>query len=249
MTATPPLGGGLGALLAAVLVAAAIALWPGSGRAATVSGSGNDPRSRFCRPSWLRRLTGSPDRDDDIVHLVEAVGAALSAGLGPADALRLVTDSRAGGRAGRSEVDDVLPSLVLRARSGDTLSQGWHEVADRLGSTQVRLLARAWALSESSGAPLASAASTAAHLLRAKRDRRRRSQAAVAGARATIRILTLLPLGGPVLAALLGLDLARLYAQSPAVWACVGGGLALIVVGRWWVGRLVAGAVAGPMLT
>lgn len=248
MTATPLAGAGFAALLAAVLVVAAIVTWPGSGRTTAVSGPGSEPRSRFPRPSWLRRLTGSPDRDDEIVHLVEAVGAALSAGLGPADALRLVTDSRADGGATRSEVDDALPSLVLRARSGDTLSQGWHEVADQLGSTQVRLLARAWALSESSGAPLASAASTAAHLLRAERDRRRRSQAAVAGARATIRILTVLPLGGPVLAVLLGLDLARLYAQSPAVWACVGAGLVLIVVGRWWVARLVAGAVAGPML-
>lgn len=161
MTATPLAGGALGALLAAALVVAAVVTWPGSGGTSAVSGSGSDRRSRCARPSWLRRLTGSPDRDDDIVHLVESVGAALSAGLGPADALRLVADSRADGSATRSEVDDALPSLVLRARSGDTLSQGWHEVADQLGSTQVRLLARAWALSESSGAPLASAASTA----------------------------------------------------------------------------------------
>ena len=62
-------------------------------------------------------------------------------------------------------------------------------------------------------------------------------------------ILTILPVGGPLLAAAMGLDLGRLYLSSPLVWGCLAAGLALVLVGRLWVARLVAHAMHGPMLS
>lgn len=238
------------ALTAALLVVAAVCAWPAqsgadTGRAlAGVAPSGAAPGA-----SRLRRWLGRAAPADDVVHFVEAVGAALTAGLGPADALVLVANSRAARAGPRTHVDDGLPALVLRARSGEHLSAGWRELADQVGSPHLLLLARAWALSEASGAPLSAAATTAARLMRTDRDRQARAAAAVAGARATMRILTVLPLGGPALAALLGLDLVALYGHSPAVWAALAGGLVLVALGRLWVGRLVARAMHGPVLT
>lgn len=100
-----------------------------------------------------------------------------------------------------------------------------------------------------SGAPLAAAAQTAARLLREDRDRRRSTAGAVAGARTTMTILTILPLGGPPLAMIMGLDLGRLYLSSPAVWACLVLGAVLVLLGRFWVERLVVAATRGPELT
>lgn len=238
--------------LAVLLAAAAVLTWP-SPRRRTPARLETPASAGASAIRWIRavaaRLRGDRDRGDDIVHFVEAVGAALAAGLGPADALVLVAKSRTARVGAGTDVDRALPELVLRARTGDGLSAGWRALADELHSPQLLLLARAWALSEASGAALSGAAATAARLMRTERDRRRRSEAALAGARATIRILTLLPLGGPVLAAALGLDLAHLYGHSPAVWACLAGGVVLLLIGRVWVGRLVAAAMRGPVLT
>lgn len=145
-------------------------------------------------------------------------------------------------------VDDALPLLLARARAGDGLAAGWADVARRTGSPEVELLARAWSLSESSGASLSAAARTAVHLLRQGRDERRRTQVAVAGARATMSVLTALPLGGPALALLLGLDLGSVYLSSPAAAAMLGGGVLLVLLGRWWVAGMVAATLRGPAL-
>ncbi len=245
----------MSALVATLAVAAAVVAWPAArsadgARDLTGAGpAGRSPAQLWQAGSRRLRLLLRPDETvDDVIHVVESTGAALKAGLGPADALVLVVRSR-DARPGRAKaLDDALPALESRARNGELLSGGWREAAATLRSPQILVLARAWALSEATGAPLSEAAATAARLMRVDRDRHRRSVAAVAGARATMRILTLLPLSGPLLAGLLGVDLVNLYARSAAVWACIGGGLVLIGIGRWWVDRLIAAAMRGPEL-
>lgn len=197
----------------------------------------------------VQRWRAARELDDEIVHMVESIGAALTAGLGPADALVLVSDSRRTRGERRNALDAALPALVLRARTGESLAAGWRDLADEVGSAQVRLLARAWALSEASGAPLSTSATTAAELLRADRDRRRRADAAVAGAKATQQILTLLPLSAPLLAMLMGIDLIEAYTGNPLILACLGAGLLLVLAGRWWIGRMVAAVAKGPVLS
>ena len=252
----------MSALLAGLLVGLAVLLWvrhgpPGrgllddtsTGRGPTGAGriaSSSGPLARW----WAARSAAS--REDDVLRLIESVGSALSAGLAPADALVAVAESRsasAGRRRTVTAIDEALPALVLRARTGEHLAPAWRDFADASGSPQVLLLARAWALSEVSGAPLAAAAQTAARLLREDRDRRRSTAGAVAGARTTMTILTILPLGGPPLAMIMGLDLGRLYLSSPAVWACLVLGAVLVLLGRFWVDRRVVAATRGPELT
>ncbi|MDO5712659.1 MAG: hypothetical protein Q4P32_13110, partial [Micrococcales bacterium] len=226
----------------------AAAFEPGQVRVGVARWKVRSWRTALARQKAARAAGG---REDDVLRLIEAVGAALSAGLAPADALVAVAESRSatvGRGRDATPIDEALPTLVLRAHTGEHLSPAWRDFAESTGSPEVLLLARAWGLSEASGAPLAAAAQTAAGLLREDRDRRRSTAGAVAGARTTMTILTLLPLGGPPLAMVMGLDLGRLYLSSPMVWACLLIGATLVVVGRVWVARLVVAATRGPEL-
>ncbi len=110
------------------------------------------------------------------------------------------------------------------------------------------LLTRSWRLCHDVGAPLADATRTVATLLRSERARTRAVAAALAEARATVRILMGLPLLGPALAAGIGVMPADLYATPAAVASGVAG-LALLLVGRWWMARLVRRIDATPELS
>ena len=111
----------------------------------------------------------------------------------------------------------------------------------RLASGQVfRVISQAQELSSSAGVPLAEAWESAAALMREHEGLRRKIAVALAGPRATMRVLTLLPLAGPVVGIVFGIDPWRLYSGSPITVACLGLGLGLLFVGRWWCARLVS---------
>jgi len=98
----------------------------------------------------------------------------------------------------------------------------------RLASGQVfRVISQAQELSSSAGVPLAEAWEweSAAALLREHEGLRRKIAVALAGPRATMRVLTLLPLAGPVVGVVFGIDPWRLYSGSPITVACLGLGL------------------------
>ena len=103
----------------------------------------------------------------------------------------------------------------------------------------LQFVARAWRLSDAAGVPLADAIDVGVHLLRADRAARSRVDVALAGPRATIRVLTLLPLAGPLLGAALGVS-PTAWLDSPIAVASVVSGVALMVIGRWWCARMVA---------
>ncbi|WP_295698806.1 hypothetical protein [Lapillicoccus sp.] len=111
-------------------------------------------------------------------------------------------------------------------------------------SGEVAFVARAWSLSESLGSPLAECATVAARVVRQQSARRQRLAIALAGPRATAAVLTALPLAGPVVGLLLGLSPRQLYA-TPAALASTLSGLVLLMLGRWWCSRLVAGIGGG----
>lgn len=234
-----------------ILVMLASLVWPrrAGERAALVLRSGEPLLPPLTRAdlaaglrTWREARRGT-QIDRELLPIVEALAGALRAGLPPGQALALAGADVSG------SFGDVLKGIERRARLGEGLAAGWADAAQRLDSDELRVLARAWSLSEETGTPLADAASTTAAVLREEREQRARTKTAVAGARTTMTILTVLPLAGPVLAAFMGLDMAAVYAHSPVVWAALGGGVVLVLVGRWWVARLVAHTLAGPVLT
>jgi tight adherence protein B len=101
-------------------------------------------------------------------------------------------------------------------------------------------VARAWALSERTGAPLADAIDTAVEVLRDRRRAEERLAAAGAGPRASMAVLCLLPLSGPVVGLACGVGPRQLYLGSPAATASALTGLALAGLAVWWSRRLLA---------
>lgn len=244
------------------LVWVAVLAWPGSfcrNHLAILYGSSTTATGRALgHPSargstWARVLQWRPGHraasvdTQDLIALLDAVAPALEAGMAPAAALQLAADSR-------SEIGppDLLESLVRAmasaAANGDQLGPLWREASEAAGSAELLLLAQAWSLTEDMGAPLAQAVRTTVGLLEARIAQKRRLTAAVAGARATVNLLTVLPIGGPLLALVLGIGPGELYGSSRFTQGSLALGLCLAGIGRWWVRQMVRAVERGPVV-
>jgi tight adherence protein B len=240
-------------LLLAVLLAVLTLAWPGRrppvrlrlARAAV----GADAGGGELRPAgglWhedpvdlLRRrrarLSGDPF-EAALLALLDAVAAALRAGLPPVRALELGAVTLPDDAP--PELLDLVEAAVTVSRDGLAVAPVWREVADAARSTVLHTVAAAWGLSERTGCPLAEAVERAAAELRSALATRRKVRAAVAGPQATVTALTVLPLAGPILGLACGVEPGELYG-NPIALACLVGGLALLWVGRRWCRRLV----------
>jgi tight adherence protein B len=138
--------------------------------------------------------------------------------------------------------------MASASADGAALGPLWREAAESAGSAELLLLAHAWSLTEDMGAPLAQAVRTTSGLLEARVAHQRRLTGAVAGARATVSVLTVLPLGGPLLALVLGIGPAELYAGSRLTLCSLVLGLCLAAAGRCWVNRMVGSVARGPVM-
>ncbi|HET9349003.1 MAG TPA: hypothetical protein VFO13_07685 [Arthrobacter sp.] len=94
-------------------------------------------------------------------------------------------------------------------------------------------------VAEASGCPLAEVLTRFAAQLEAEDDAEAARQTALAGPRATVRLLTWLPFLGVGLGVLLGVDPVAVLLGTPAGGAALAAGLALTAAGRIWSSRLV----------
>jgi tight adherence protein B len=219
---------------------------------------------------WRRwRLRRRPaDVETAVLSLLDATAPGLRAGLPAATCLRLTLGGHAwaghgagsegvrgpGGAPGDRDagpggpafgpLGTFGPDLLEAADRGAALSPAWVALADVTRSPTVGFVASAWRLSEVTGAPLADAVDRAAEGLRAGRSRRRRVDIAVAGPRATVQVLTLLPLTGPFFGWICGVPPLELYLGNAISSLSLLLGLVLLLAGRAWCRRLVAKAVA-----
>ena len=138
--------------------------------------------------------------------------------------------------------------MASAAADGATLGPLWREAAESAGSAELLVLAQAWSLTEDLGAPLAQAVRTTIGMLEARIAQERRLAAAVAGAKATVNVLTVLPIGGPLLALVLGIGPVELYGGSRLSQGSLVLGLCLAGMGRWWVRRMVRAVSRGPVI-
>ncbi|MDO5618565.1 type II secretion system F family protein [Kocuria sp.] len=129
------------------------------------------------------------------------------------------------------------PSTTLQ-----TLSQAPQSKDRRLRRVETSVLAdlaRCWEVSERTGAPLATLLEGLAEATEADLDAAAARETALAGSRATVRILTWLPVLALGLGMLIGADPIRTLLTTP--WGIAAGtvGALLTVIGRVWTGRLV----------
>ena len=103
-------------------------------------------------------------------------------------------------------------------------------------------LAACFDIAEASGCPLAEVLNRFAAHLEAEEDTEAARQTALAGPRATVRILTWLPFLGLALGVLLGVDPLSILLGTPFGMTALVAGLALTAAGRIWSARLVRAA-------
>lgn len=207
-----------------------------AGRSSTAGGPDSAARQPPQLSALLRRRRRRRHDLGAVLGVLDALAPALRAGLAPVAALGCLDFS-----VGRSpRVSALLTHLIEAAELGEPLAPVWMRQARDIGSVELALIGRAWALSESLGAPLADCVAMAADLVRQRTAREQRLAVAIAGPRATTTVLSLLPLGGPGVALLLGITPSELYSTA-AAFASVLVGLVLLAVGRWWCARMVRG--------
>ena len=103
-------------------------------------------------------------------------------------------------------------------------------------------LAACFDMAEASGCPLADVLTRFAAQLEVEDDAEAARQTALAGPRATVSLLTWLPLMGLGLGIALGVDPVAILVGTPLGLASLAAGLVLTVTGRIWSARLVRAA-------
>ncbi len=219
--------------LAAVLAAAAVAVWctPPTQLPAIASA-----RSR---PSWGRawragRRRGLAADQAAVLEVCDLLAAELAAGRPPGAAL-----------AAASERWPPLVAAVEAARLGADVPDALRRLAqEHRGAADLRWVAGAWQVAQRSGHGLAAALERTAEGLRARRRTRRLVDSELASARATARLVACLPLAVLLMGSGAGSDPWSFLLRTPLGWACLLAGLALIALGLWWIERLADRASA-----
>ena len=175
-----------------------------------------------------RRLGGAAGRPRDLSVVVVEVASLLRAGADPTTAWAGVLGGPVGGE-GWPAVED------LEALRGGGAGAGGRDGA----RAQAGAVMAASELARTLGAPLAQVLDRVAGGLAADAEAAGERRAALAGPRATARVLTGLPVLGAVLGAAVGADPVGVLLGGGFGTLALALGAGLIVVGRWWISRLV----------
>lgn len=169
---------------------------------------------------------GPRARDRPELRLVAATERASRLGLPTAAALRTACRQEAGSH----------PRGGGRSRPGELTNAQWNTWLE---------LAACFEICEVSGAPVAAVLRRLADRLEAMADAAALRETALAGPRATVRLLTWLPFVGLALGTAMGVDPVGVLVGGPVGWGCLGAGLVLVWLGRWWSTTLIAAATRG----
>jgi tight adherence protein B len=197
--------------------------------------------SRLWDELWLvysadadRAADTAPALSSASVSMLAAARAAAARGLPVAQAIRTAASG-------------VFPGPAVRGRFLGTRSGVG---ASRQAAMRERRiwgeLAACFVIAEASGCPLADVLARLAAQLEVEDDAEAVRQTALAGPRATVTLLTWLPLLGLGLGAALGVDPLSILLGTPLGMAALGAGVALTIAGRIWSAKLVRSATGGP---
>ena len=185
---------------------------------------GTDPARGSALQQALARMRTARGRPagTDLALVVTEVAARLRAGAAPGAAWTAAL-GRPVGPAG--------PTVADLARAPD----------DRKAARVVVVAGR---LAADLGTPLAPLLDDVARRLAADAEAEGERRAALAGPRATARVLTGLPALGVVLGSAVGADPVAVLLDGATGTGCLAAGVALLLAGRAWTGRLARQAAA-----
>lgn len=177
----------------------------------------------------LRRTRSATRLRGQVLEACDGVVAELAAGIDPGTALRRVA----------REWDFLRPVAEAHDLGGD-VPTALRSVAATAGAGDLGAVAAAWQVALRSGHGLAGAIGRVADGLRAAAATRRVVTSELASARATARLVALLPLVALLMGSGVGGDPWAFLLHHPVGWACLLAGLTLGGAGLWWIESIAA---------
>ena len=163
----------------------------------------------------------------DVAHACTVLASYLRVGQVPAAALAIAA----------ADCQVLRDGHHARTVGGDAV-EVWRLQAQRAGHSGLLELARAWQVSIETGAPMSTTLDQVAASLTADQALTRVVNGELAAARATGKVMAVLPGCGIGIGYLLGGDPARWLLSGPAGWACLLSGVLLACAGVLWIEAL-----------
>lgn len=180
----------------------------------------------------VRRRRATAATAEAVLSVCELLAAELAAGRAPPAALTRAADDW-----------PPLRPVAETAGFGGDVPAALNALSASSGAGGLRLVGAAWSVTQHSGRGLAEALAQVADAIRADQRTSRVVAGELASARATARLVALLPVAALVMAAGGGGDPIGFLVGGAAGILCLGSGLALGLAGIWWI-ESIADSVA-----
>jgi tight adherence protein B len=196
----------------------------------------------------------------EVARVIRSASAELRAGVEPVAALRAATGGtslhaqRAWGtdassaRAGGTSLLEAQRRAwgTVHAAGATDVRTALQTVASIPGGEGLADVSAAWHLAAQTGAPLAVILDRIAGSIQSEVELDREVAVEAGPARATARLMAVLPIFGLGLGFLLGVNPVAVLVGSGLGVACLVGGLALACCGVWWIERIVSALDCSP---